>query len=409
MIAESPTITQPSPLAQPAFRRLWASWTITALAIQFYAVALVWLVLVLTGSGAQLGTVMVAAAVPRAGAMLVSGALIDRSQPRLVLLGAGLASAVLVGVLAILLALDWLAFLALLAIAAAQGLMDAFFYPAATAQLARLVAPEQLTRANALFQTSDSVANIVGPALGGMLVGAIGLVPAFTLNSALFALGAAVIARLRGPGTTVASGAPGEGFGPAIIEGLRYAWANPAIRVSLLMVAALNFAALGPSIVGGALLVERRFGGDATMYGWMLAGYGVGALLGGLGAGWLPPLRRPGLLLAGLMGGMGIGMALVGLAPAFWMVFTLQALMGIGVGIVSVTAISWLQGRTAASMQGRMASLLIFSAVALDPFSNALSGVLSEWSLAGLFLSAGALMVATGALALLSPAVRAEG
>ena len=145
------------------------------------------------------------------------------------------------------------------------------------------------------------------------------------------------------------------------------------------------------------------------MYGWMLAGYGVGALLGGLGAGWLPPLRRPGLLLAGLMGGMGIGMALVGLAPAFWMVFTLQALMGIGVGIVSVTAISWLQGRTAASMQGRMASLLIFSAVALDPFSNALSGVLSEWSLAGLFLSAGALMVATGALALLSPAVRAEG
>jgi hypothetical protein len=53
-----------------------------------------------------------------------------------------------------------------------------------------------------------------------------------------------------------------------------------------------------------------------------------------------------------------------------------------------------------------MASLLLFAAVALDPFSNALSGALSEWSLSGLFLAAGGLMVVGGLLALLSPGVR---
>ncbi len=409
MLADSPSATTGAalgPLSLPSFRRLWAGWTITALAIQFYAVALVWLVLDITGSGVNLGTVLVAAAVPRAAAMLVSGVLIDRAQPRLLLLAASATSATIVGLLALLLTLGWLPFLLLLALAAVQGLMDAFFYPTATAQLARLVAPEQLPRANALFQSSDSIANIVGPGLGGIMVGLIGLAPAFALNSALFALGGAVLWGLRGQGTGAVVGAPTDSFGAAILAGMRYAWGQPAIRASLLMVALLNFAAFGPTVVGGALLVERRFDGDSILYGLMLAGYGVGALVGGLGAGWLPPIRRPGVFLALLLLALGVGMVLIGLAPAFWMVFALQALMGVATGVVSVVAISWLQGRTAEAMQGRMASLLIFSAVALDPFSNALSGALSEWSLTGLFVGAGGLMLLGGLLALLSRAVR---
>jgi MFS family permease len=399
--AETAGLAGPAPLALPDFRRLWAGWAITALAIQFYAVALVWLVLELTGSGLNLGTVLVFAAVPRAGAMLVSGALVDRTPPRLVLVVAGAVSAALVGALAALLNVGWLSFGLLLAIVAAQGLMDAFFYPTAMAQLARLVTPDRLPQANALFQTSDSVANILGPAAGGVVVGAIGLAPAFALNSALFAGGALIVWTMRGAGaTTTPQGAASEGFGRDILAGLRYAWANGPVRLSLLMVALLNFAALGPSLVGGALLVERRFGGDATMFGWFLGAYGVGALVGGLGAGWLPTVRRPALLLAALMIVLGLGLGLTGLAPSYWVALVIQAVMGVGVGVVSVVAISWLQAQTAEAMQGRMASLLVFSAVALDPFSNALAGALSEWSLTGMFLLAGATLLAGGVIAL---------
>lgn len=408
MLVETSPQASVSPFALPSFRRLWGGWTLTALSVQFYAVALVWLVLETTGSGTNLGTVLVVAAVPRAVAMLVSGALIDRLAPRRVLLTAALTSASILALIALLLALAWLPFLLLLALAACQGLTDAFFYPTATAQLARLVAPAQLARANALFQSSDAIANIIGPGLGGMAVGLIGLFPAFAINSVLFALGGLVLWGMRGKGTEpIARGVDEGSFGAAILAGLRYAWGQPPVRASLLMAALMNFAALGPTVVGGALLVERRFGGDATQYGWMLAAYGVGALLGGLGAGWLPAIRRPGVLLAGLLLGLGVGMALTGLAPAFWMVFALQVAMGVGIGVVSVVAISWLQGRTVEAMQGRMASLLLFSVVALDPFSNALSGVLSEWSLTGLFLAAGATLFGGGLLALLSRDVRA--
>ncbi|NJN15142.1 MAG: MFS transporter [Oscillochloris sp.] len=389
-----------SPLAIPAFRWLWAGWTFTGLGIQVYAVALVWLVLELTGSGLNLGTVLTAAAVPRAMIMLVSGVLIDRTSPRLALLVAGLISAVLLGSLAVLTALGWIQFLGLLAIAAVQGLMDAFFYPAAMAQLARTVVPAQLTQANALFQTSDSIANILGPALGGLLVGAVGLVPALGVNSGLFLIGVLLILAISPTAEQQALDQPEMPFGKALIEGLRYAWERPAVRLSLVMIALLNFAAIGPTLVGGAMLVSQRFGGEATMFGWLLAGYGVGALFGGLGAGWMPKVAHPNLLLAWLMVGMGLGMGLTGVAPNFWVAFGLQAAMGVGVGMLTVIAVSWLQEQTSAAMQGRMASLLVFSAVALDPFSNGLAGVISELSLTGLFVGAGVLMLVVGIVVL---------
>jgi DNA-directed RNA polymerase subunit E'/Rpb7 len=82
----------------------------------------------------------------------------------------------------------------------------------------------------------------------------------------------------------------------------------------------------------------------------------------------------------------------------FWFV----ALMGIGGGIVGVLGLTWLQQETAISMQGRMMSLVMFAAVALAPFSQAISGVLLEINLTGLFVAAGITMLVTALVSLLS-------
>jgi MFS family permease len=71
------------------------------------------------------------------------------------------------------------------------------------------------------------------------------------------------------------------------------------------------------------------------------------------------------------------------------------ALMGIGGGIVGVLGLTWLQQQTATYMQGRMMSLVMFAAIALDPFSQAISGMLLEINLIGLFVAAGVLMLVT--------------
>jgi MFS family permease len=71
------------------------------------------------------------------------------------------------------------------------------------------------------------------------------------------------------------------------------------------------------------------------------------------------------------------------------------ALMGVGGGIVGVLGMTWLQQQTTAQMQGRMMSLVMFASVALDPFSQAISGGLMEVGLTGLFVAAGIAMLLT--------------
>ena len=69
--------------------------------------------------------------------------------------------------------------------------------------------------------------------------------------------------------------------------------------------------------------------------------------------------------------------------------------MGIGCGLVSVLGLTWLQQQTTAQMQGRIMGLTMFAAVALDPFSQGISGALLEISLSGLFIVAGGTMLLT--------------
>src|SRR5437764_8174728 len=95
----------PHPLSIPHFRNLWLGATVSLLGDQFYLVALLWLIPQATGSKLAVGTVLMAAAVPRAVFMLVGGAVIDRFSARRVLMTTAAARAVLVGGVA---ALVWL-------------------------------------------------------------------------------------------------------------------------------------------------------------------------------------------------------------------------------------------------------------------------------------------------------------
>lgn len=408
------------PIRLPDFRRLWLGATAVSLGVQFYAVALVWLVLYLTDSGVQLGALLTAAAIPRAISMLLSGALIDRYPPRRLLIISAFINGLLMTLILILLGAGWMSMAALFLIAPVSGLVDAIFYPTSTALIPRLVPRAQLASANALIQTADTIANIAGPSLSGVLIGEVarlagsplaGLVAGFAVNAALFALGFFIFLSLsrRTDRIEAKTGAkPAESLGRAVLSGIRYALVQPAIRVSLLLIAMLNFAAIGPIVVGGALLVERRFGGDATMYGVLMGSFGIGMLLGALIIGQTGQMRRPGMMLLYTTFALALGLAALGLSTGFWVAFAICFVIGIFASVTNITSVTWLQVKTEMHMQGRMASLLVFSAVALDPFSNAISGVVAEFDITLLFLLAAGLLLIGGALALLNRTLREE-
>ena len=365
-------------------------------AAQFWLVALTWLMLQKTGSGTAIGTVLLAAAVPRALLTLVGGALSDRLPPDRVATVAAAVNTLLVASVAALLWLNIFQIHYLILIAGIFGISDAFLYPATLTTLPKLVDKSLLVQANSLMQGGEQITNVIGPAAAGIVIGAFGLPIAFTLNVVLFAVGGLFLLSIRQPtGKSKAIALSVSQLLGEIMEGVRYAWKNAAIRISLLIVAMLNLATLGPLVVGVAKLVELRFGGSATTYGYLQAAFGVGALIGVLATSSIKSVKNPGLSLVLLAYGLGIGTAGLGFVQQQWMAYGVIVLMGLGGGFVGVIAVSWLQEQTGAAMQGRMMGLLTFTSVALDPFSQAISGFLMDIDLTLMFVVAGATMLLT--------------
>ena len=334
--------------------------------------------------------------------MLLGGVVSDRLPPNTIAAIATTVNMLLAGSLTLLLLTPTFHFYGILLIAGLFGISEAFLYPAMLALLPRLIRKSRLVQANAWMQGSEQISNVLGPAIAGVAIGIMGLTAAFALNTVLFAIGAGCIylVSIRQPITTT----PLEPrtLTRGIWEGLQYASQHPGIRLSLMLIAMINFAILGPIVVGVAELVTTRLGGDATTFGYLQSAYGVGALLGVWIASRLSAIKQLQTPLISLATILGAGLIALGFVFHTWMAATVILLMGIGGGIVGVLALTWLQQETAISMQGRMMSLVMFAAVALDPFSQAISGVLLDISLVGLFVAAGFTMLFTALVALMS-------
>src|SRR5262249_37886198 len=182
---------------------LWAGQLTGQIGDSFNYIAVAWLVLQLTGSSFALGSVLTAAAVPRALLMLLGGAVNDRLSPRLTMILTGLVRAVVMAVLAALPLAHTITLPELFVGAFLIGANSAFFIPAPPALLPRVVEQHQLEAGNALMQLNSALGAIVGPALAGIVVAAFGPGPALLGDAGGYAM-AGVFALLV-PGVVVRS------------------------------------------------------------------------------------------------------------------------------------------------------------------------------------------------------------
>lgn len=254
-----PTLLQP--LRVRDFRLLFGGETISVLGDQFHFVALAWLALQLTGSGLALGTVLMTAAIPRAAFMLLGGAFSDRVSPRSLILVSNAVRGVTVGGLAVLVITGAAQLWHLYVFATIFGVVDAFFYPALGTIVPMLVPERLLAPANAVIQGSAQIMGLIGPALAGALIAVVQTGPAFAIDAGTFAIAVAAIALVRGGRRRTAQASTEQpGMLASIGDGISAAWADPAIRGTLVLTTAFNLAFTGPISVGLAWLADVRFG-----------------------------------------------------------------------------------------------------------------------------------------------------
>jgi MFS family permease len=407
--SDSPASTDPvesgpallRPLRSRDFRLLFAGETVSVLGDQFHFVALAWLALQLTGSGLALGTVLMTAAIPRAVFMLLGGAFSDRFSPRSLMLFSNAIRAVVVGILAALVLSGNAELWHLYVLAGIFGVVDAFFYPALSTIVPMLVPHRQLAPANALVQGAQQIMGLVGPALAGLMIALVNTGPAFAIDAASF--GVAAVALLLIAGGRRHTGSAAAGGRPSVLSsiggGVRAAWADPAVRSIVLLTASFNFAFTGPISVGLAFLADNRFDGGSAAFGLLFSAFGGGAVLGAIAAGSLPRVPRLGSILMVVAFALGIGLALIGLAPTLPVALAIIGVMGVLIGFINVQAIAWLQSRIPEALRGRVMSLVTLGSVGLAPVSLAIAGALVDLGAVTLVFVAGGAIVIVAAIA----------
>jgi MFS family permease len=425
-------MTMAQPIRLPRFRRLFVGESIAVFADQMLLVALTLLALRTAGPGFALGSVLAVAAIPGALLIPVGGWVSDRFSPANVLYLCGAGRTLLASALASIVFLEVLSLWPLYALAGSLGVLNALYYPASLSAVPAILKDKALLGAgNALVMGTQQVSEMAGPILAASIVALFGVWAVFGVNALMFAA-AAILFGLMATGTRhpteITSGgrAPSEessrqvrqelaeverpsgtSQGPVagIVEGIRYAWCDPLLRAMLFALALLSFCTSGPLRVGGAMLAETRLGG-AEAFGVLLSAFGAGSLIGLVVAGSLVRTGRRGLDLIVGTAALGLGLGTVGFVPNLFLATTLVLGMGVGAGYLGVVLMAWLQERTRPSLRGRVTSLMMFAAVAVDPLSYALMGALSGLDLRIMFAAAGSLLTVTALLGAASRTVR---
>jgi MFS family permease len=391
------------PLLNREFRYLWIGNTLSGCGDQFFLVALPWLILQLTGSGAVLGGIMMVEAIPRAALMLIGGAVTDRVSPRKIMILTAAARTFLVGALAAFIWMHHVEIWQIYVLCFCFGVADAFAAPAAQTFLPSLVAPKQLPAANALSQGTQQMAMLTVPAPAGIFIAAFGVAAAFSIDAVSFLFIIAALLKLRDP-PRFESTVPRSNILHSILEGLRYVKNDAALRTLLLVASVLNFCIAGPLSVGVAFLAKSEFG-SPTVYGLLMSSVAGGGLAGLLLAGARQQRKRGWLLLA-VSVLIGICTASIGFLRQLWSLLPILFVMSASAGFLNVHLMAWFQQRVDRAMLGRVMSVLMFAGLGLMPLSLAAAGVAVQWSLRGMFAGAGVSVLVVACVAALQRPVR---
>jgi MFS family permease len=338
------------------FRLLQAGSLVTGLGTQAGLVALPYQVYVITRSPFLVGLLGLAELGPLVACSLVGGVVADRMDRRLLLLLSQVALVAVAGALAAGAFLGsppvWLLYV-LAGLAAGAAAVERV---ARQALVPNVVAPEQLRSALSFNFGLYQLAMVVGPAVGGLLIAALGVGAAYTADAASCA-GMVLAAAAMSPQRPAAS--EREPILTSIAQGLRYARRDGAILGSFVIdLIAMTFGmprALFP------VLSLNLYHAGASGTGFLFAAVSAGATVAALTTGWLPRARRLGRIVIVAVAVWGGAIALAGLATVLWLALILFALAGAADSVSAVCRSTILQTRAPEAMRGRLSS--VFSLV----------------------------------------------
>ena len=266
-----------------SFRQLWLGQVVSQMGDWFDTIALYTIILNLTGSGRDVGLLLVARFVPSFFFGPLSGVIADRFSRRKIMIWTDVLRAVVVLGFLFVRTADQLWIVYVLTVL--QLALSTFFEPAKTAAIPSIVSDRELVPANAISSVTWSVMLTLGAAIGGVITGWFGTDVAFILDAATYLLSAVLIASIRVPKREKRKRTKltiGRALGISeTIDGIRYVKDRPRVLALLLVKPAWGFG--GGILTLLAVFGERVFpvgNSPATGIGVLFAARGIGTAVG---------------------------------------------------------------------------------------------------------------------------------
>lgn len=381
------------------FRLFWTGQCVSLIGTWMQNIGQAWLVLKLTGSPLKLGVVSALQWLPVLLFAFAAGPLVDRYPKRRILLATQTTLMLLALSLATLVWSGQVRYWHVLLLAFLLGCVNTIDNPARQSFVIELTGRQDLMNAISLNSTAFNLARIVGPAVAGLLIGAIGIAPCFLLNGVSFLAVIWALSRIDLP--AVAKKGPvlrlSEYIGN-ITEGLRYVRSKPIILWPIVLVGLLSLFIINYSVVL-PIFTRDNLHGDAREYGFLMTSLGVGSTLGAL---TLAAKSNEGpklqMLLLGAFG-MSAFSLLVGVQHWYLLSCALLVLTGFCQITCTAQVNATIQLNSDDTMRGRVMSVYFLSFGGVSPIGAMYTG--------GLVNTAGAAtdLVVSGAIGFVSTGV----
>jgi MFS family permease len=353
-----------------------------------------WLVLQLGGGGVGLGLVLALQFLPILLFGLYGGVVADRVDKRRLLMTTQTCSGVLAAAMAVLVLTGAVTLPFVFVFAGLLGTTNAFDSPARQAFVGEMVGGELLPNAVALNSVTFNAARIVGPAVAGVLIGAIGTWPVFAINAVsyvgvLTGLLCMRVTELRPARRSTRE--PGQ-----FRQGLTYIRGRREILLPIVLVGVIGTFGLNFPITL-ALMARVTFAGTAATYGIFTSTVAVGSLFGAAFATRRKSVSLGLLIIAAFV--FGASEAVAGLMPTEWLFLALLVPTGAAVLTFTTAANATVQLAAGDQMRGRVMSFYLLVFLGTTPLGAPLIGLLSAHAgpRAGLIVG-GALCAAAAAV-----------
>ena len=355
------------------FRLFFSGQIISLIGTWMQNVAQAWLVYRLTHSALLLGTAWFCGQIAVFALGPLGGLAADRfSRYRLVLLTQTL-SMLQAFALAALTLSGRIEVWHVLALAGALGSINAFDMPARQALVIHMASREDLLNAISLNSAVFNSARVIGPAIAGVLVAAVGEGTCFLLNGASFlaVIGCLLAMRLP-PFERKAAASPWR----HILDGFQYAWHHGAVRRVLAVMAAATLAGM-PALVLMPFFADDIFHRGSRGLGFLLGAMGTGAVIGTLVLARRAKVSGLARVMVYSSATLGAAYAAFALSPWFYFSLAIMPLVGYSGMRQMASANTIIQSVIPDEYRGRIMALYAMTVVGLGPFGSLAAGALA--------------------------------